>query len=55
MLTLFMNGKEVASVEDPEPLPRGGVGLATAGPTDADPAGYAVSFDDLLVEDLSGA
>jgi hypothetical protein len=55
VLTLAVNGETVASAEDPDPLPPGGVGLAAAGPTDADPAGFAVAFDDLLVEDLSGA
>jgi hypothetical protein len=52
-LVLSVNGKQVASVRDPEALPPGGIGLAIAGPTDADPAGFAVAFDDLVVEDLS--
>jgi hypothetical protein len=55
VLALTVNGETVASTEDPDPLPAGGVGLAAAGPTDADPAGYAVSFDELLVEDLADA
>jgi hypothetical protein len=54
-LTLTVNGKQITTVDDPNPLPPGGVGLAAAGPLELPPAGFAVAFDNLLVEDLSGA
>ena len=52
-LTLTVNGTEVPTVTDDTPLPPGGVGMAVAGPTLDPPAGLAVAFDDLRVQDLS--
>lgn len=53
-LFLSVNGVELPRVVDAERvLPAGTVGLTVAGPTEADPAGLAVAFDDLVIEDLS--
>jgi serine/threonine protein kinase len=53
-LAFTVNGKELAEVIDRlAVLPPGAVGMAAAGPTLVSPEGLAVSFDNLLVEDLS--
>jgi hypothetical protein len=57
-LALTVNGTEIGSaVDDGDQtpvLPPGGAGMAAAGPNRQNPAGFAVAFDEFIVEDLSG-
>jgi serine/threonine protein kinase len=57
-LALSVNGAEIASaVDDGDQtpvLPPGGAGMAAAGPNRQSPAGFAIAFDEFIVEDLSG-